>query len=65
MSFAASAARLAGLAARALGWTPETFWAATPQDLLNSLGLASDEDALGADELRSLRALMDEERHGG
>ena len=65
MSFASSAARLAGLAARALGWTPETFWAATPQDLLNSLGLASGEEALGAEELRSLRALMDEERHGG
>jgi len=35
--FAAEAARLAGLAARALGWRPGEFWAATPAELLLSL----------------------------
>lgn len=31
------AARLAGLAARALGWRPHEFWAATPAKLALSL----------------------------
>lgn len=30
--------RLAGLAMSRLGWSPEIFWAATPQDLLMALG---------------------------
>ena len=38
MTFAASAVRLAGLAARALGWRPTEFWAATPAELALSLG---------------------------
>lgn len=38
MSFAETAARLAGLAARALGWRPNEFWAATPSELALSLG---------------------------
>ena len=40
MSFAASAARLAGMAGALLGWTPDIFWAATPAELsviLNAL----------------------------
>lgn len=36
-SFAESAQRLAGLAARALGWRPHEFWAATPAELALSL----------------------------
>ena len=35
--FAGHAARLVPLAARALGWTPDTFWAATPADLALAL----------------------------
>ena len=31
--FAPGALRLAGLAARALGWRPPDFWAATPAEL--------------------------------
>lgn len=31
--FAPGALRLAGLAARALGWRPPEFWAATPAEL--------------------------------
>ncbi|MBD3730713.1 MAG: phage tail assembly chaperone [Sphingomonadales bacterium] len=37
MSFAPAAARLAGLAARHLGWRPDEFWAATPAELALSL----------------------------
>ena len=28
--------RLAALAAQALGWTPDAFWAATPSDLAHA-----------------------------
>ena len=31
--FGPGALRLAGLAARALGWRPEEFWGATPAEL--------------------------------
>lgn len=31
--FAAAAARLAGFAGARLGWTPDEFWRATPEDL--------------------------------
>ncbi|MDB5702173.1 MAG: hypothetical protein JWL66_2372 [Sphingomonadales bacterium] len=31
--FAASARRLAGLAGALLGWRPDEFWAATPDEL--------------------------------
>ena len=37
-TFAARAAVLAGLAARALGWRPPEFWSATPAELALSLG---------------------------
>ena len=40
MSFADSAARLAGLAGALLGWSPDQFWRATPAELgavLNAL----------------------------
>lgn len=35
--FAAAARRMAGLSARALGWTPDLFWNATPAELVASL----------------------------
>lgn len=35
--FAPGAVRLAGLAARLLGWRPGEFWAATPAELAMSL----------------------------
>ena len=37
MSFTASAARLAGMAGALLGWTPDSFWAATPAELATIL----------------------------
>jgi uncharacterized phage protein (TIGR02216 family) len=52
--FADSAKRLAGLAAGRLGWAPETFWAASPQDVANALGLGGDSGDAGAD-----RTLLD------
>jgi len=37
MSFAEISLRLYGLAARALGWRPADFWAATPAELAAAL----------------------------
>jgi hypothetical protein len=35
--FTSAALRLAGLAARLLGWRPHEFWAATPAELATAL----------------------------
>lgn len=39
MMFAEAARRAARVAAALLGWRPDEFWAATPEDLRNSLGV--------------------------
>ena len=44
-SFGQSALVLSGLAARALGWRPHEFWAATPGELAAALGLGGSGDA--------------------
>ncbi len=43
--FAGAAERLAPFAARYLGWRPDEFWQATPQEIALSL---KDPDAAGA-----------------
>lgn len=44
--FAEAAARLAGVTAVLLGWRPEEFWRATPEELAGVLAaLAGDEAA--------------------
>ena len=35
--FGLAARRLAGMAAQLLGWTPDTFWNATPAELCDAL----------------------------
>lgn len=45
MTFVQAATRLAPRAARALGWRPHEFWAATPAELALSLGLEETSDA--------------------
>ncbi len=57
--FGAAARRAATVAAQALGWTPATFWNATPAELRTALGL--DEGAGGAAALSrdALAALME------
>ena len=56
-AFAPVAARLAGLAARVLGWRPGEFWAATPAELALSLGEGA-EDAAAAAHAPSRAAIM-------
>jgi uncharacterized phage protein (TIGR02216 family) len=39
MNFQVAARRAARVAAAVLGWRPDEFWAATPEDLRTALGL--------------------------
>ena len=48
-SFAAAARRLAGLVGVAFGWTPETFWQATPAELEALVRALSGEEAAPPD----------------
>lgn len=62
-SFAASAARLAGLTTRQLGWSPDQFWQTTPAEL--SAIFTSDPDAPPAPLGRSeLAAMLENENNG-
>jgi hypothetical protein len=62
-TFAAVAARLAGLVPRALGWRPDEFWNATPAEL--AAIFAADEHSGGAPLTRGeLAALLEQDRHG-
>ncbi len=62
-TFAAGAARLAGVVPRLLGWRPGDFWNATPAELAAILTATDDPGAvpLGRGELS---ALMEQDRHG-
>lgn len=48
MSFTECAVRLFGVTAWALGWTPEVFWRATPDELAAVFGAASGGASAGA-----------------
>jgi hypothetical protein len=58
--FAEAAARLAGAAGIAFGWTPDTFWNATPAELGALVRALSGEDAapLDASEFAQLKELF-------
>lgn len=61
MTFAISAARLAGVAGALLGWRPDEFWCATPEELAGVLAaLAGDAPAAPVDgaALERLRAMF-------
>ncbi len=56
------AVHLSGLAARTLGWRPQTFWAATPAELAAALALGDHPQAAGLDRA-ALERLMEKD-HG-
>ena len=61
--FAASAARLAGLIPRVLGWRPDDFWNATPAEL--AAIVAPDDAGHGKPLSRTeFDRLLERERHG-
>jgi hypothetical protein len=61
--FGEGAARLAGQAALLIGWTPDTFWAATPEELAIIVTAAAPPPAGGIDRT-TLTAMMEREAHG-
>lgn len=61
MTFGALALRLSGLAARALGWRPAEFWAATPAELHAALAPAEAADTL---DRQTLNRLMERDDDG-
>lgn len=56
--FADAARALSGLAARLLGWRPQEFWQATPDELAAALTMPGDPpaDPPSADAIAALRA---------
>lgn len=60
--FAAAARRLAALSARMLGWAPDTFWNATPEELAASLG--ESEPAIAPPSRAELEMLIERDRNG-
>lgn len=57
--FGPMAARLAGLAARLLGWRPDEFWRATPAELMAIL--APEAEAASPLSRQDLNRLMERE----
>jgi len=62
-TFAAGAARLAGLIPRLLGWAPGDFWNATPAELA-AIFVVPGEPAAASLTRGELTALMEQDRHG-
>jgi hypothetical protein len=60
--FAASALRLAALAARHLGWTPHSFWNATPSEL--AACLAPPDPGETPPTRAEIAALIERDAHG-
>ena len=60
--FSETALRLSGLAARALGWTPPVFWAATPAELAACIGQETAEAA--PPDRMTIAAMIERDRHG-
>lgn len=61
--FADSARRLAGLATRAFGWSPDTFWSATPAEMAAILSVGDGETAVPLGR-REFEHLMEREADG-
>lgn len=62
MTFGDAALRAARVAAALLGWRPDEFWAATPADLRNAIGVeaAGDGPADAARLARLMEAFPDD-----
>lgn len=60
----AGAARLSGQITLLLGWTPDRFWDATPEELTTILGAAAHPGAAQGIDRHTLDAMMEHDRHG-
>jgi hypothetical protein len=63
MTFAESAARLAGLVPRLLGWRPGDFWNCTPAELA-AIFAEPDDNSAAALTRGELDALLEQDRDG-
>lgn len=61
--FGEAAARLSGQAALLIGWSPDTFWAATPAEIAAIVMAAAPPPADGIDR-NTLSAMMERDAHG-
>jgi hypothetical protein len=61
--FGPLAARLCGQAALLFGWTPDTFWAATPEELATIVTAAAPPPGEGIDRT-TLNSMMEREGDG-
>lgn len=57
--FAAAAARLSGVASVVLGWSPDTFWHATPVELTHVLAVLANDAASAPPAPADLVSLME------
>lgn len=62
-AFGTSAARLGGQAALLLGWMPDAFWAATPEELATVLSAMRQPEG-GTMDKRTLDKMMEADRGG-
>ena len=62
-AFGASAARLGGQAALLLGWMPDAFWAATPEELATVLSAMRQPEG-GTMDKRTFEKMMEADRGG-
>ena len=60
--FADAALQLCAMSARLLGWTPDTFWNATPDELAACLGL--EESGTAPPTRAEIAALMERDENG-
>lgn len=63
-TFAAAAARLAGLAGVAFGWRPDEFWRATPDELAVLLAALRGDEAAVPPDAAAIARLMEEHPDG-
>lgn len=63
-SFGAAAVRLSAVSARALGWLPGEFWAATPAELVSALADPAAETGTAALSRDDLNRMMEHDGNG-
>lgn len=62
--FGAAASRYSAHAALLLGWSPQTFWSATPEEMGAILGVLRGDGEAGTIDRGTLDKLMEQDRGG-
>jgi hypothetical protein len=64
MTFAEAALRWFWLSARTLGWRPDEFWQATPEELVGALHDPVTDRATAPPDRDLIQAMMERDRNG-